>query len=452
MARPNNGYRYMKIFDVIRLSLLNIKCNIKMAIYIVIGFFIINFIILVSFSYGYSMNSHLKNLIDNSISQAYFSIIDSLTDDEIGDICSDSSIEGVFKCYTYDYSSYLKDIDNSLKIKETTLDEVCLTTGADVYYGVNDFSYDFGFDEGSKVSKNDKQVFFGISYIDFENSLQFASCELREFNNNFDNDLMLYGKDFDKEKQIILSDYMLDKFGINKEEQEKYVGKKISLSVKTQNGYLKVIDDYQLCGIIDSNFYRITSRKNLPQIMVSSIDEAYLGYSIERMFCYNFSDLVKFYDNNDEEQLIPTKTAFEVSEIEAQQKLFNDIISISGVILVFTILTFVNLLIFFYFKRRKNFIGMEKAMGLDNVRLYILIFVELLSLGVISLVVAFPVYMVTSVVIDDIFKIIIASDFCTTISENFFALAISFVFTVVFVIVFTTIQYLKSLKCSVVKN
>ncbi|MEE0930426.1 MAG: hypothetical protein UIM53_05455 [Acutalibacteraceae bacterium] len=442
----------MKIFDVIRLSLLNIKCNIKMAMCIGIGFFIINFIILVSFSYGYSMNNHLKDLIDNSISQAYLSIADPLTDDEIRDICSDSSIEGVFRCHSYDYPSYLKNMDSSLKIRETTLDEVCLTTDDNVYYGVNDFSYDFGLDEGTKASRNDKQVLFRVSCIDFEDSLQFASCELREFNNNFDGNLMLYGKDFNKEKQIILSDYMLEKFGVNKEEQEKYVGKKISLSVKTPNGYLKVIDDYQLCGIIDSNFYRVSSREKLSQIMVSSIDEDYIGYSIERIFCYNFSDLVKFYDDNDEEKLIPTRTAFEVSEIEAQKKLFNDIISISGVILVFTILTFVNLLIFFYFKRRKNFIGMEKAMGLDNIRLYVLIFVELLSLGVVSLVIAFPVYMVTSVVIDDIFKIIIASDFCTTISENFFALAISSVSTVAFVVVFTTIQYLKTLKCSVIKS
>lgn len=442
----------MKIFDVIRLSLLNIKCNIKMAMCIGIGFFIINFIILVSFSYGYSMNNHLKDLIDNSISQAYLSIADPLTDDEIRDICSDSSIEGVFRCHSYDYPSYLKSMDSSLKVRATTLDEVCLTTDDNVYYGVNDFSYDFGLDESTKSSRNDKQVLFRVSCVDFEDSLQFASCEIREFNNNYDGNLMLYGKDFNKEKQIILSDYMLEKFGVNKEEQEKYVGKKISLSVKTQNGYLKVIDDYQLCGIIDSNFYRVSSREKLSQIMVSSIDEDYIGYSIERIFCYNFSDLVKFYDNNDFEQLIPTRTAFEVSEIEAQKELFNDIISISGVILVFTVLTFVNLLIFFYFKRRKNFIGMEKAMGLDNIRLYVLIFVELLSLGVVSLVLAFPIYMVTSVVIDDVFKIIIASDFCTTISENFFALAISSVSTVVFVIVFTTIQYLKTLKCSVIKS
>lgn len=448
----------MKIIDIIRLAKLNILSNLKMAISIIFGFIIIMEIVMVSTGYGYSMNNYIEGTINNSSSSRYcYSVFSNFKDSEIEEFRKNSNIEGVQILKNYDIYKFCQDNNKVINATplandEVSMDAAVLKLDGKMYNGENDFTYIFNLDSSATATRTMKIVKYKIGVIEGEDNLQFSKSELLEYENKYDKSSpFLAGGEFSGENQIIITDYMLEKFGVDSDSTE-YIGKKISLYVDTKEGELCLIDNYEICGIIDSRFYFVNSRKSMPQILVSNANKEYLNISHERVFGNSFRDIVKFYNNNYVESMYMDKTTVEYSEVETLQLLFNEVVLLICIILIVAVIVFVYIMIYFYFKKRTRYVCIQKAMGMSGGKLYSLIFFELLIMGIVATIIAIPVYYGVLQILNDVIGMVVSNSFMVTQDDFVVAICCALVFMGLLKVIVSRIEYCKTKKYTVVNR
>lgn len=386
----------MKLTDTIKLSILNIKSNIKMAVSIVVGMVIIMEIIMNIFAYGYSMNNYIINTIYKNISLRYCtSVSDDLTEEFLSN--HKKEIEGIQTVCNIDINKLCKDsnyniVTPPLENEGISLDAAVLEINNKKYSGRNDYSYDFNVASTVFVPSKDKSVRYDIGVMDYNDNLQFSQNEVNEFKNKYDKkNVFICGGQLTGENQIILTDYILKCFGYD-DNLDECIGRKVNLYVSTDKGDFCIINDYTIQGIVDSDLYRVESRKGVPQIIISNSDERYCNNYSTKIFAKSFKGVVNLWENKEEVFLFPTSESLVYSEIETLYSFFWKVVVGIGFVIIISILVFVYVVIYFYFKKRNRYICIQRAMGIRNHEIYRMIFVELAILDFIAALSVVPIF------------------------------------------------------------
>lgn len=449
----------MKILDVFKLAILNIRSNLKMAICIIFGIIIIMQIVMVSSGYGYALNNYIHDIIENNASAAYtYSVFENFDKLEIEKILNNTKIEGIQTLRVYNIFEYCKDNNKTidsvpLPHNNISIDAALIELDGNTYCGKNDFSYDFGIDNLETATRIEKIVKLEIGIIEPNENLQISDLELKEYGKKFDKlNPFIAGCKFTGKNQVIISDYMLEKFNINIDASE-CIGKTMNILVKTNDGQFVIIDSYEICGVLDSDFYRIKSRKKCPQILVSNVSNDYHTISHEYIFGNDFRDVVTFFNENEEiENMNIDIDTIEYAEIETLQSLFNEVVVVICGILLIAVVIFVYIVIYFYFKKRKRYVCIQRAIGMLDINLYALIFSELLTLEMIGITLSVPIYYGIVQVLNEIIGLVVSNKFIITKNDSYMAIAVACVLVLGMIIIISFVEYIKTKNYTIVRR
>lgn len=448
----------MKIIDIIKLGLLNIFANLKMTITIIIGFFVVIEIVLLSTGYGISMNKYISNVINNNLSSSYCcNLLGDFSESDIEKFKNEDAIEGVQVIKNYDIYQYCTDqneiIDaNPLVGTDISFDAAVMKLDGVMYRGENDFSYDFAMNDNVK-GRTGRIVKYKIDVIEGDENLQISNSEKQEFKNKFNKSTpFVAGKEFTKKNQIVISEYMLDRFNI-KFSAEECVGKTISLYVAVKDGEICVADEYEICGVLDSDFFRINSRNKAAQILLSNANPDYCvtRSTSEKIFGKCFREIKGFYDTNSELDIlyIDIKT-IEYSEVELQQLFFNKVVLIICITIIVTVIVFVYILMYFYFKKRYRYVCIQKAMGMKNLELYSMISIEIGIMEIVAFLISIPIYFMLIKVMNNIISMLVSKSFQITMGDFVGAINFSLFIIIVLNIMISIVEFNKTRKYTVV--
>ena len=147
------------------------------------------------------------------------------------------------------------------------IDNVIMKIGNNAFKGINDYSNYFQVDFSYATPKSVYSVCFNIDAYNDDYSV-FTVSDVKEFNSKFDkSNYILCGNMINAPKQFVISDYMLEHFGVLKENFNKLIGKQISFYIKnTEN---PIIENYILVGIIDSDIFYTSCNRENAQIIIS---------------------------------------------------------------------------------------------------------------------------------------------------------------------------------------
>lgn len=446
----------MKRKDILNLALLNVLQNFKMAFSILAGLVVIIEIVMLAFTYGYSMNEYIQNTIDKNASLRYSTVIDKEVFAKYLAQIKEKS-EGIQTILEYDIFQLCED--DGLKIQATplennkvSLEAAILEIDGQKYSGINDYSYDFNLSENELRNKKNKNVMYTIGIMDYTDNLQVSENEIEELRNKFKKeDVYIQGGSLNGENQIILTDYMLEKFGYNGDIKS-CVGKKISLYVETDMGNKCIISNYMLKGIIDSDLYRVGSRKSVPQIIVSNANEKYYKDETIKIFSERFNDVIKFTDLSTDMFLLPTNVSYEYSEMEKLSTFFNKIVIRIFFVILISTLVFVYTVIYFYFKKRYQYICMERVMGIKNREMYKMIFYELMIIAVSSTCIAVPLCYVITKYMNVVMNNLVGSSYNISMSDIRFAAIVAIIAALILIVGISYIEYSKTKHYSVINR
>lgn len=446
----------MRVFDLIKLAVLNIVSNLKMAVSILVGFVIIMEVIMISVGYGYSMNDYITNIIDNNSSLVYCSnLFGDFSESDIETFRNDNRIEGVQVLQKYNIYQYCEDnnkmIDAApLAYNEISFDAAIMKMDGITYQGKNDFSYDFEIEDESTVSRTDKIVKFQIGVLEGEDNLQISESECHEFQNKYGSkEPFLAGGRFTKKNQIIVTYYILEKLGCQYTAKE-CIGKEISLYIATQDGEFCIVENYEICGVLDSNFYRISSRMQMPQILLSNANPDYCVMNSQKIFGHSFRKITSFYNQNMEnDTLYISNKTVEYAEVETQQLIYNKVVLVICAIIIVSVIVFVYILIYFYFRKRTRYVCIQKAMGMSGGRLYALIFGELSILGEAAACIAIPIYYALLQVLNQIIHMIVSDSYTVTKNDFVVSVCCALAFVLLLNVIISVVEYHKTRKYTI---
>ena len=188
-----------------------------------------------------------------------------------------------------------------------------------------------------------------------------------------------------KEGEMIISDYMLEKFGIEQTEHKQLIGKSISLYIGEKEN-VPYFEEYILSGIFDAELIEIREKniffKHTTQIMVCFREEDYNKLE--------FSDGAQIrYYNKDFEQLTESyllakqkKETVEMSVygkiysvMEQQISVINKILEYIMIGFVIAVTVYITSIIYFFFQRNRTYFVMLRAIGVrENCIYYITLF------------------------------------------------------------------------------
>lgn len=450
----------MKIIDIVKLAFLNILSHLKMVFCILVGFIIIMQIMMVSSGYGYAMNRYINDIIQQNVSGAYcYSAFGNLNDSQLKSIWSDKHIEGIQTLKTYQIFEYCRDnnktIDAAYVINNDILvDAARIEINGNLYFGENDFSYDFNADDVAVASRTDKIVMLDIGVMEIGDNLQFSKSEFQEYSAKYSkNSAFIAGGQFTKERQIIISDYMLQRFHITLKPED-CIGQTVRMYVDTADGLFLIVDSYEICGVIDSNFNRIHSRTSYPQILLSSPVNDFHIVSRERIYGHSFMDIASFYNKNEGkfENLMIDASTVEYAEIETQQLLFNEVILVICGMIIIAVIVFVYIMIYFYFKKRTRYVCIQKAMGFHNGALYLLIFSELFIIEIFAIIIDVPVFYTLVKSLNRVIQTAVSENFVVSQNDFLIATMVGGVFMLLMITVISLGEYVKTKKYTVVNR
>lgn len=448
----------MKVRDLIKLEILNIVTNIKMTISIILGFIIVIAVILISAAYGISMNRYIKDVIDNNSSNAYCTnMFERFNENDMNTYSSNPNIEGIQVIKRYDINRMCDEnnrtIDNKMVISNSISFDVAIMRMDGVSYrGKNDYSYTFDKTSSNSVESKDRLVKYMIGVMNVEDNLQISNGELQEYHNKFNkNNPFIAGEKLTKNNQIILTDYILNRFGINISPSD-CIGKKINLGVFTNTGEFIFPGEYEICGVLDSDFFRINSRGQTPQIILSKADDKFcnINFMDEKIFGKGFKELTDFYSNcKNVDNICINSLTFKYAEVETQYILYGKIVIVISFSVIMSVMVFIYVLIYFYYKKKIRYICMQKAMGMNDFKVFSLIFGEIGIMQTIALIVSIPLFSFTLTKLNIIINMVNSNSLHVNFKDTFKAIGLTIVLIVVMNIIISFLQFRKIKKRSV---
>lgn len=365
----------MRFNDIFKISVQNIKCNRLLYLKISSIIFICVFLMCLMLTYCITLQMNMINLKKQKMSLCQNIVIAS--EDEAKRLSSESSE------YTITSELSLQMLLNGVQKK--TYEHLYLNSSAleynnTLYYGVNDFTYDFSVN--GKLSKNELAVPFRIDALK-PGSVLMAKAELKEYYQKFEKKSWLIGKLPENENEFVISDYLLKKYGFSESEQNKLIDETFSIYAVINETKICILKNYKLCGIIDSDIFYIHGKNNCAQIYVADtpiMQKYHKSMYIIRMFEDSFrgatmrhNDLVKLGYSVQENATLYLFTA-----IDTQQLLIgNFLIIVCSTVLISMSITLISILQNYVYKR-SGYFHMLQCMGMRRYHVMVLFFVELI--------------------------------------------------------------------------
>jgi hypothetical protein len=193
--------------------------------------------------------------------------------------------------------------------------------------------------------------------------------------------LLVYGSDISGNGEVLISDFVLNQFGIKN--HESMIGKKISFMADGEY----IFKDLMVVGVIDAKYFMMHHFLVDSQIIVSASVDEFSSYDLDYAFVYapidSFENSQKVFDSLNELGLVNSfifneLAALEYSYIVKIQIIIRYVLSIIGVCIVTAILLNIYSVLVTQMKNKMVYHGMMRAMGMGKASLHILCSSELM--------------------------------------------------------------------------
>lgn len=199
----------------------------------------------------------------------------------------------------------------------------------------------------------------------------------------------------EREREVILSDFVLEEFGIAKAEQEELIGKEITLYLGDTN--MVAFEKYCLTGIFSVEILSEREKHS----MVSSMQHIYINMDTMSRNKYVLNGgVIRYYIDGYENLLASSKKAEKVDDMisistygniyEVMSKQLSAINEILGYIIigfVFSVTIYLLCIMYFFFQQNHAFTFMLRAIGMQRRCVNLIIFWELLFFLIISMII-----------------------------------------------------------------
>ena len=182
--------------------------------------------------------------------------------------------------------------------------------------------------------------------------------------------------------KLVISDYMLQRFGIRTEHWDDLIGQHISILCEGTT----ILEDYEITGVLDSNLFHVDALKDSPQIFISESDAVCSQFDITA-FSYRLP--IDGYENTD--TVLRAANEIEsygwdyileyLSEYYAFIAHMQTIVRKIGGLFGIAILSALSLMFYQafsrYFSDQRSWYGMLSAVGMERRNLHTIILSEL---------------------------------------------------------------------------
>lgn len=435
----------MRLSKMTEMAMMNIVAMKRSFILISASFVAIVITLLSFFCYRTAVLNRMNTLTDSNASDCYLELSYSVPEvDEFEQIAT--------RFVRYDWPTGL------------TPDNVDLVIDGSVYHGQDKYNYRFDINSSSELglSKADFKVPFDISAVLNDNDDIFPDKmvdEMRVKTNSLSP--VKFGSVELSSGKILVSDFMLDQFGLSEDAQNQLVGKKISF--KNRETGTVYCNNLELCGVIDSNLFYVDSLvvTKSPHILISETDmcndmqedmvkylkneQMYKNNNSDdydsscrgnlKRYCYmrSFSDYKSLLLQLDKDGYTawPSYQTKVYYVIKQQQVIVDNVISIIVCVFSITLLSYLMTALYFYYKKNGRFKQMLRALGMNNINVFCVSFIELLTCSLFSVMAG----TIISIVFCNVFNSFIAQDTYVELSlSTEFFLVIPFIILLAFVL------------------
>lgn len=375
-------------------------------------------------------------------------------DDQIEEI----SIQHKSDCYLQEFHDigdmkvYREKKENIFAHKDSwKIDEVCGLVPVSVHKGKKGKDIDSLADNGEAI-RNAKIILDGNEYkgkadwlTDIKPENKIYQTDVVEVN-FYDKDFTMFSKNVisqyqeemgiekylmgslpQQEGEIIISDYLLGKFGIEQAEQEQMIGKKISLYVGTE-GNLAYFEDYRLVGIFDADIIDIRERnsviKSIAQVAVYFREKDYgnidfLNGGEIRYYEDDFGQLTDAYLLAEQEEEAVDMSAYGMiySVLDRQMSVINKILECIMAGFVIAVTVYITSIIYFFFQRNRVYFVMLRAIGIRKRCIYQITMFEILYLIMCAMVIGIYFALLVWFALKNVYEYAIGFDFKFTLQS-----------------------------------
>ena len=417
----------MRQRDAIGIAVKNVMFYRKTTLIVVVGMIMSAVMIFCAVSYNLAATEVMRELENEQISMAYNRIIetDAKTIDRVLEVVSKSQNISDVQIYTDSLVDRLEaSIAKSNGKQSSTLegdstplvlDQTEMLVAGKAYYGINDLSFDFPYGEKIGETVADTNVYFVLRALVVPPSRSISDVERKEYESKSPEGQYLIGRLSENPGELMISSYMLEKYGIPSNEHSALIGETVSFRINSGEDIFLQTEDFTLVGIINADFFRILSRRESPQIILCvekdtvDLPLAHISENYDEMlttqkessdteiynlivYSDNFSDAVRAGQEIRQVGIeanmswVGDMYAF----IETQNQVFTKIVSLIGAMLVVTIVVFLLMTTRYYMDRRAEFIEMERTMGMRRRHITAIYAYELMMVGALTLATSIP--------------------------------------------------------------
>ena len=234
-----------------------------------------------------------------------------------------------------------------------------------------------------EVSANELLVFHPI---DYQNNEVPYDYELRYEHEFHDKNYLLCGSYINNSQEVIVSENLIKNWGIN--DAVSIIGSLITV-YDNNNIFLNemiIVGIFKNVGLLENYNRSIIFSQDIMDAEIQAAKRLIIYCDDEfRENVYN--ELQVLMSNYDIRLNIPDNY-YSLEKIKDQRLVMNSILFMIGLIVLITIMIYIITILYYYFKRRRNFYGILCANGISRIKLYLIEVMELLILYLIALLIS----------------------------------------------------------------
>ena len=144
-------------------------------------------------------------------------------------------------------------------------------------WSINDYSYDFDKDSETEYRESQYTVPFYLCVA--KSGIWLGNNDLAEYRQTYsdyyENGIIL-GKSSPEQGELVISDYMLAKLGIESDDYSDLLGKEISIFCDG----ITLFENKKLVGIVDSRLFYLAGLKGMPQVILGGTNVDFISWRI----------------------------------------------------------------------------------------------------------------------------------------------------------------------------
>lgn len=394
----------MKFVDCLRLAKRNLFAYKRTTLLVMLGLLVSIVIFICSVTYHYSITNMMADIINEKISCAYNRITDIDPQKDaalLNEIVKDKYVDGIQITYSCDIGQMIAPPGSISSCYSIPIDDTSLISAGKEYPGSNDYTYDFPYENTFGLAKDALSVPFEAEALVLPYGKLFSDTELGEYSRKYGSGSPLIGSEISNYKEIIISEYMLGKYGFTPEKAQEMIGQKISIRVTDGKESKLLFDGYTLVGILKTDFFRISSQKYSAQFIVPFSDALFTAQEGRKAEVNRFTTIVQSSDYSDAIRANGSLKSYGKSvslspeaavyvDTEMQQMLYNKIILLVAALLIVAVVVYIYSIQTYYFHMRRSYIGLERAVGMKSGRVFLVFLCEFILMSSGSFALSLP--------------------------------------------------------------